>query len=156
MFELCINYFHWARTFSHSFCLSLSPCLFFPFSHINKLFHSNAAEWNANKAKRKIWKPDRFCQLNRIDFSSQFIIKIYLHGLIEWFALTNLITKFDRKAKLSRFNFSPSLSRSLAKVFSNILNKSHAFGPSLQTLSIHSKFKNANKQTVNLCIWSIA
>lgn len=33
------------------------------------------------------------------DFSSQFIIEIYLHHLIEWFALTNLITEFDRKAK---------------------------------------------------------
>lgn len=34
-----------------------------------------------------------------MDFSSQFIFEIYLHRLIEWFALTNLITKIWSKSK---------------------------------------------------------
>lgn len=56
-------------------------------------------------------------------FSSQFIIRIYLHHLIEWFALTNLISEIDRKAKHSRFGF---------------LNVSSPFFPGIQHSHTHT------------------
>lgn len=75
------------------------------------------------------------------DFSSQFIIEIYLHHLIEWFALTNLITEFDRKAKHTiRLFFFCSNRETPFLRFHNIHIRSY------------SNFKNAYNLCNNLCM----
>lgn len=93
-------------------------------------------------------------------FSNQFIIEIYLHHLIEWFALTNLITEIDRKAKHSKSVFKIRKSASVfcciaTTTAAALLTQTHAF-TDFTGIDHILILKNACNFCSNLCmIYSI-
>lgn len=113
-----------------------------------KMLHSNggwsAREKEKNKNTRNL---TAFASSIQMGFSSQFIIAIYLHHLIEWFALTNLISKnFDRIAKLSirLFIYQNHVSESVRLFFSRFainciyIFLSMPFRPFILNLKMHT------------------
>lgn len=90
-------------------------------------------------------------------FPTNLLSKIYLHHLIEWFALTNLITGIDRKVKhLNRFLKSESFRHFFLLHAINIHTHTHTCTGRCIALTDHSNFKNACNFCCNLCmIYSI-